>query len=191
MNAFDLTPLLLASARAPHLPETLAVAGTMARSPFRGGSWRAPVAGLSGDEFEHMLNHYFPKTATLHPLLHDWRRLGAGVARPAVDEFDDLVQLLLDNESAPGPDSRWLACTVATASMAENHLWQDLGLPSRKELNALMQTRYAPLKLKNSGDMKWKKFFYRQLCEAAEVLICKSPSCAACTDFKLCFGPEE
>jgi nitrogen fixation protein NifQ len=39
--------------------------------------------------------------------------------------------------------------------------------------------------------MKWKKFFYRQLCEKAQVPICKSPSCAICTDYKLCFAPEE
>ncbi|MCX7161517.1 MAG: nitrogen fixation protein NifQ [Rhodocyclales bacterium] len=43
---------------------------------------------------------------------------------------------------------------------------------------------------KNSGDMKWKKFFYRQLCEAAGVLICKSPSCANCCDYSHCFGAE-
>jgi nitrogen fixation protein NifQ len=76
-------------------------------------------------------------------------------------------------------------------SMADNHLWQDLGLPSRVELNTLIQTRFSALKEKNVGDMKWKKFFYRQLCEQAEVLICKSPSCAACCDYEACFGPEK
>jgi nitrogen fixation protein NifQ len=39
--------------------------------------------------------------------------------------------------------------------------------------------------------MKWKKFFYRQLCERAGVPICKSPHCAECCDRALCFGPEE
>lgn len=39
--------------------------------------------------------------------------------------------------------------------------------------------------------MKWKKFFYRQLCEQAEVLICKSPNCAVCSDYSLCFAPTE
>ncbi len=38
--------------------------------------------------------------------------------------------------------------------------------------------------------MKWKKFFYRQYCEQAEVLICASPSCARCSDYPACFGPE-
>ena len=107
-----------------------------------------------------------------------------------MDEFDDLVGLLIAHQTEDAPDSRWLAHAIATASMADNHLWQDLGLPSRVELNALMQTRFTLLKLKNAGDMKWKKFFYRQLCEAAEVLICKSPSCRECTDYSVCFGPE-
>ena len=100
------------------------------------------------------------------------------------------MELLLEHESQPGAESRWLACAVATASMAENHLWQDLGLPDRAALNALMLTRFTALKLKNAGDMKWKKFFYRQLCERAEVLICKSPTCGECADFAACFGPE-
>ncbi|MDO8790155.1 MAG: nitrogen fixation protein NifQ [Sulfuritalea sp.] len=83
-----------------------------------------------------------------------------------------------------------MAHAVATASMADNHLWQDLGLPSRTELNTLMLTRFTSLKRKNPGDMKWKKLFYRQLCEQAEVPICKSPSCVECCDHSICFGPE-
>jgi nitrogen fixation protein NifQ len=38
--------------------------------------------------------------------------------------------------------------------------------------------------------MKWKKFFYRQLCLREEILICKSPTCADCCDQAKCFGPE-
>jgi nitrogen fixation protein NifQ len=39
--------------------------------------------------------------------------------------------------------------------------------------------------------MRWKKFFYRQLCEQADVLICKSPSCGVCCDYASCFGAED
>jgi len=191
MNATDLRPHLLTHARYPRLPETQALAGTIALAPRRKGAWRAPVAGLDGDELDALLADYFPAAAPLRPLLHAWREEAETAPRPPADEFDDLVALLLAHQTTTALDSRWLAHAVATASMAEHHLWQDLGLPSRVELNALMQTRFTTLKLKNSGDMKWKKFFYRQLCEAAEVLICKSPSCAGCSDFSVCFGPEE
>lgn len=190
MNATDLRPHLLAFASHPQLPETQALAGTIALAPRRRGRWRAPVAGLGAQQLDALLIEYFPAAGPLRPLLHIWREEAEAAPREDVDEFDDLVALLLAHESHPAPDSRWLAHAVATASMADNHLWQDLGLPSRLELNALMQTRFAALKAKNVGDMKWKKFFYRQLCEQAEVLICKSPSCAACCDYSICFAPE-
>jgi len=190
MNATDLRPHLLAFAARPDLPETLALAGTLALAPHRRGPWRAPIAGLGARELDAVLLTYFPGAAPLRPLLHIWREQAEAAARPALHEFDDLVALLMDHSAVDAPDSKWIAHAVATASMADNHLWQDLGLPSRVELNALMQTRFTALKAKNSGDMKWKKFFYRQLCEAAEVLICKSPSCAECCDYSVCFGPE-
>ena len=190
MNATDLRPHLLAYASYPDLPETLALAGTIALAPQRRGPWRAPVAGLTARELDAVLVTYFPGVAPLRPLLHIWREQAAAEARPAMDEFDELVALLLAHQTSDAPDSRWLAHASATASMADNHLWQDLGLPSRVELTTLMATRFTALKQKNAGDMKWKKFFYRQLCEQAEVLICKSPSCANCCDYSLCFGPE-
>ncbi len=191
MNATDLTRYLLASARTPGLPEIQALAGTIALAPRRQGPWRAPVTGLEADELDALLNDCFPRAASsLCPLLQGWREQAQSLPRPAHDEFDDLVTLLLAHQSTPARDSRWLACAIATASMADNHLWQDLGLPSRAELNELMQKRFTSLKRKNVGDMKWKKFFYRQLCQQAEVPICKSPSCMACTDYALCFGPE-
>ncbi|MBK8119439.1 MAG: nitrogen fixation protein NifQ [Sulfuritalea sp.] len=190
MNATDLRPHLLSFARYPHLPETLALAGTIALAPHRRGPWRAPVAGLGRNELDGLLVTYFPAAEPLRPLLHVWREEAEAAARDGIDEFDDLVALLLAHQTTTAPDSRWLAHAIATASMADHHLWQDLGLPSRVELNALMHTRFTALKLNNAGDMKWKKFFYRQLCEQAEVLICKSPSCAACCDYDVCFGPE-
>lgn len=190
MNATDLRPHLLAFASYPDLPETLALAGTIALAPHRRGPWRAPVAGLAARELDAVLQSYFPGAAPLRPLLHIWREQAEAEPRAGMDEFDDLVALLLTHRASDAPDSRWLAHAIATASMADNHLWQDLGLPSRVELNALMQSRFTALRTKNAGDMKWKKFLYRQLCETAEVPICKSPSCAACCDYSLCFGAE-
>ena len=190
MNATDLRPHLLAFARYPHLPETQALAGTIALAPQRRGPWRAPVAGLGANELDVLLLDYFPAAAPLRPLLHIWREEAEAMPRDSVDEFDDLVALLLAHQTTTEPDSRWLAYAVATASMADNHLWQDLGLPSRSELSTLMLTRFTALKLKNNSDMKWKKFFYRELCQAADVPICKSPSCSSCCDYSVCFGPE-
>jgi len=109
------------------------------------------------------------------------------------DEVDDVLALLLahaDAAAGSAEDIARMAETVAVACLGDNHLWQDLQLPSRAELTALMAHWFPALKARNSADMKWKKFLYKQLCERAEIQICKAPSCAVCSDHPLCFGPE-
>ena len=110
------------------------------------------------------------------------------------DEVADVLSLLLDHaDPAAGSaaDAARVAETVAVACLGEQHLWQDLQLGSRNELSALMRHWFPALVEKNHADMKWKKFLYKQLCEREELFVCKSPSCAVCTDHGLCFGPEE
>lgn len=109
----------------------------------------------------------------------------------SIDEFDELYALLLDYAEPQDQMSCWLAAAIATAAQRDNHLWQDLGLPSRRELSAVISLRFPRLAAVNHSDMKWKKFFYRQLCERAGVPICKSPNCVDCCDHSVCFGPEE
>ena len=106
------------------------------------------------------------------------------------DEVVDLTALLLDHADPQAGPPEWrhaAAHAVAVACLGDNHLWQDLLLTNRGELNTLMRWWFPALVAKNSGDMKWKKFFYRQLCEREDILICKSPSCAVCSDHALCF----
>lgn len=110
---------------------------------------------------------------------------------PRFDEFEELFELLLDYAAPLDQMSIWLAAAIATAAQRDNHLWQDMGLPSRRELNAILRQRFPALAALNVGDMKWKKFFYRQLCQRAGVPICKSPSCGDCVDHAQCFGPEQ
>lgn len=115
-------------------------------------------------------------------------------ARPlnSIDnEYDDIVALLMDYRVGDSAETRQLCHAIATAAMGENHLWQDMGLGNRKEMSELLQAHFPKLVERNVGDMKWKKFFYRQLCERAGVPICKSPHCAACDDQPFCFGPED
>jgi len=106
------------------------------------------------------------------------------------DEFDELFELLCEHAEPSGELTTWLAAAIATAAQRDQHLWQDMGLPSRRELSAILNARFPRLAARNDRDMKWKKFFYRQLCERAGVPICKSPNCADCSDYMVCFGPE-
>jgi len=103
------------------------------------------------------------------------------------EEVEDLVTLLMANATYPGVLAHHLARALAEACMGPNHLWEDLGLGSRDQLNALMQEHFTALKARNDKNMRWKKFFYRALCEQAEVLICKSPHCEQCEDQPVCF----
>ncbi|CAG0951271.1 hypothetical protein MTYP_00204 [Methylophilaceae bacterium] len=107
-----------------------------------------------------------------------------------MDEFDDLIRLLNDHRRDDSLETQQLAIFIALSCMGNNHLWQDMMLPNRETLSRLMTTHFPALAAKNIGDMKWKKFFYRQLCERENILICKSPSCGICTDYEKCFGPE-
>lgn len=146
-----------------------------------------PALGLPLDDYACLLAQYFPDCG--EALFRQAENAPASAER--LDEFDDLLQMLLEYRSADSPDNTWLAHAVACACMGEGHLWQDMGLPHRGVLNQLMQCHFKSLAAKNAADMKWKKFFYRQLCERAEIPICKSPSCAACCDYDACFGPED
>lgn len=183
-------PAPLAAARRSADPATLAFAGVISRGLQTG---RQPlIRGIDETRFRRLADTYTPGLECLND---------AGDAsapyRFAVDEvneFDDLVELLLEHRARPAPPDEspgWLACVIATAAMGDNHLWQDLGLPSRDVLSRLLRENFPTLAALNTRDMKWKKFFYRQLCERAGVMICKSPNCAECCDFRACFGPEE
>ncbi len=110
--------------------------------------------------------------------------------RPVFDEFEELFELLMEHAAPLDQTGIWLSAVIATAAQRDNHLWQDMGLPSRRELSSILRQRFPTIAALNTGDMKWKKFFYRQLCQRAGVPICKSPNCADCVDHPVCFGPE-
>lgn len=111
------------------------------------------------------------------------------------EEYEDLLALLLDAADVSGTFGRdtdvvQLAQAVARACMGDDHLWHDLGLPSRQELSMLLNEHFAPLARANDKNMRWKKFFYLRLCERAEIRACRAPSCGACALQSECFGEE-
>ena len=111
------------------------------------------------------------------------------------DEYEDLLALLLDAAKASGtlcsdPDVALLAHAVARACMGEDHLWHDLGLPSRLELSALLMEHFTTLAFANTGNMRWKKFFYLKLCEREDIRACRAPTCGLCITQAECFGDE-
>jgi nitrogen fixation protein NifQ len=113
-----------------------------------------------------------------------------GAGNDAIEEPDYRDFVFEHRAGRCAEEEAWLAAIIARRSLGANHLWQDLGLGSRRELNMLLARHFPALVQRNSADMKWKKFIYRQLCERDGILICKAPNCADCCDFSACFGGE-
>lgn len=123
----------------------------------------------------------------------DWDALAQRMATRH-DEVADLLDLLRDHaDPSAGTQAEMdaVAWAMACASLGDQHLWQDLRLASRAELTQLIVHWFPALAARNTDNMKWKKFFYKQLCVREGLLICKAPTCGVCTDHGVCFGPEE
>jgi nitrogen fixation protein NifQ len=106
-------------------------------------------------------------------------------------EKQDLEQFLRRYAAEQNEQSEWLISMIVAACLGSDHLWQDLGLWSRKELSALLAHNFPEMAALNNRDMKWKKFLYKQLCEAEGIYVCRAPSCEECKDYSLCFGAED
>ncbi len=139
--------------------------------------------GLDRADLSRLLKRVFPHAAASFP--------ADGLAAPARrgDELS-LTDLLIRCGTTGSSFEGLLAAMIARRAQRPNHLWQDLGLCNRSELNRLMKTHFAPLATRNSNDMKWKKFLYRMICRDTGYALCTAPSCSECDDFDGCFNEE-
>ncbi|WP_063464867.1 nitrogen fixation protein NifQ [Ectothiorhodospira sp. BSL-9] len=142
--------------------------------------------GLHADSLSRLLDHCFPGFDTLEPDVSREGDAGEG----AIEEAD-LRGLLLEHASHQGEATTWLAHIIARRALKPGHLWQGLGLDARSELSTLMTRHFAALAQQNVHNMRWKKFFYRQLCGREGIPICKSPVCGDCPDYRACFVRDE
>lgn len=106
------------------------------------------------------------------------------------DELSELNRLMISHRANEDGSELWMAQIVAQACMGSDHLWQDLGLWSRTDLTQLLMINFPSLAQNNDRNMKWKRFFYKQLCVQEGIYTCRSPSCEVCADYQVCFGPE-
>ena len=146
----------------------------------------AERAGLSTIELITLLAQLFPAAS----IDSSWLPINGAAPAPDDDEITMVRDLLAAQRSTPGDTSRWLAAMVARRAMEPNHLWEDLGLRERSELSRLLMRHFAPLASRNTRNMRWKRFFYRMLCEDDGFVMCTTPVCTQCNDFQLCFGEE-
>jgi len=157
-------------------------------------SWPVHKAlGLSREEVSRILVSFFPG---FDPALLD-----AGIGRrfPELPEVNsDVRELILsyiaDNASMQEKQAGDLLARILAARAAiPGHLWVSMGFFKRPQLTAAIR-RYLPLMAKaNNKNMRWKRFFFKQVCDRNGGNMCKTPNCGDCSDYAVCFvtEPEE
>ena len=161
-----------------HVLASIMAAAAMDGAAIAGG------AGLNSQDLSALVAEYFP-AALIH--LSSWC---SGTDSAEDEEVAMVRNLLLGQRSTAGNVGRWLAAMVARRAVEPNHLWEDLGLRDRSELSRLLMRHFAPLASRNTRNMRWKRFFYRMLCEDDGFVMSTTPVCTQCNDFELCFGEE-
>ena len=153
------------------------------------GNWMAGLGalpnglGLGKEGFYQLSAHYFPTlipdSAAPSKMIFDESRL------PEREELERLLGNHQDKSQVVG--HLWLKVLVAGLN-GSDHLWEDMGFDNRGELSLFLNTFFSKLAVKNTKNMKWKKFIYKQMCIAEEIgYTCRAPSCEVCTDYDQCF----
>jgi len=142
--------------------------------------------GLETEQFSALKQYFFPGCS-----IPEQAPSGSELDFSRMLEKEDLVTLLKQFSTSENLDAGWIINIVVAGCLGSDHLWQDLGLWSRSQLSEMLHYNFPELAAKNDKDMKWKKFLYKQLCEAEGLYLCRAPSCEVCIDYPKCFGPEE
>src|SRR5690242_10661829 len=105
-------------------------------------------------------------------------------------EYEALVELMMRHAARDDAETEAMARALAAGSLGEQHMWRDLGLPSRATLRCLFDRYFPELAEKNHQEMRWKRFLYKCLCRWEGFGTCRSPSCGECASYAECFAPE-
>lgn len=165
----------------------------------RAGRGCLPYAlGLSDTAFTDWVNENLQfdealqilATAPIGGVLAERSQLRKDLLQLRQEEFLAIKSLLEHAYSNEQAEKMALADILAAACLGGDHLWRDLGLVTRRDLSDLMYINFQSLALANTKDMKWKKFFYKALCDQEGGYVCRSPSCESCSSYDDCFGDE-
>lgn len=150
--------------------------------------------GLDEQTYAALIQASFPQLARQYgsapALAEECNALRAELLELRRDEWQELRDLLLADRRGSDPDAAHIASIVAAACLGGDHLWRDLGLASREQLRELLEYNFPQLASRNVKNMRWKKFFYKQLCERDGGYVCRAPSCEHCPTYHDCFGEE-
>jgi len=150
----------------------------------------AQALGLSQEDFTLLLNTCFP--AVDSELLSHCLPDAPSLPQPN-DEIRAIVHSFVPEQ---GNDlqramARWLASIITARAAHPGHLWVAMGLFERPQLTASIRRHLPAMAEANNKGMRWKRFLFKTLCDQTGAMLCKSPNCGECSDYALCFAPEE
>lgn len=142
--------------------------------------------GLPQAELVKLLAHCYPELGPMEPMPEPQYH---AISRAAPPEHGRLVTLLLAGRSqqADPRHAAWLAHAIAAAALGSRHLWEDMGLGERADVSALLRHYFEPLYRRNTGQLKWKRFLFRELAELTGGYGGCVPDCSRCSQKTTCF----
>jgi len=164
--------------------ENAAYLASMLASWYTGVGVLPAYMGLTPETFHAMLQRFFPAFTQL-------KLAQADKVSSDMPEQQELASLFAADYADDDEMRAWIADILIAGCAGRRHLWEDLGLFTRKDLTDMMHANFPQLAQRNTRDMKWKKFIYKQLCEREGIIACPAPTCDACADFSVCFAPED
>lgn len=146
--------------------------------------------GLTPHELTAILTTYFPTFDQSVLAEHAAKTATAPAINP------DILKILLSHVPCDATGgmlrtSEWLAQIIAARSAHPGHLWLAMGFLERPELTAAIRRHLPTLAAANSNGMRWKRYLFKQVCDLNGGVMCKSPNCGDCSDYALCFAPED
>lgn len=141
----------------------------------------AATLGIPPKEFALLLNErlqpLFQFTVIHAELLGKWL--------PGL--FLPLVEMLWDSQRCEDRLGWLVSHAIASACFGHRRLWQDLGLRRREEVSSLFSRQFPGLFARNTQDLKWKRFLFKELGKRLGRLNLEPPSCDGCDQLRVCF----
>lgn len=145
---------------------------------------------LSPELLQALLLRAFPHVVDRHPFLTRERTSAPPDINPEIEALLDGYRPAAGH-GWPGFAALLLARIIAGRAAHPGHLWVAMGLTERPQLSAAIGRHLPALKAANHRNMRWKRFLFKQVCDLNGGTMCKTPNCGDCSDYVLCFAPDD
>ncbi len=147
--------------------------------------------GLEKETLAELFAEFFP---SFQPASLQRREAEEVILPPEVNP--DILGILLTHVPCDATGGRnrtaeWLARIIAARAAHPGHLWCAMGFFERPRLTAAIRRHLPTLAAANNQGMRWKRYLFKQVCDLNGGTMCKSPNCGDCSDYPLCFAPED